>query len=214
MDIGFGYLAEEEPCCAAPLYFSGFQEEFASQATEAQRIVQERKFTKIIGMVPSCTYALRELFSRFLNEWEVEVRHFLEAVNEKIKKGKKFRVPQEIKVTYHDPCILSRYLGITEEPREILRAIEGVEFIDVERNKETWSTCCGGGGGFEVIYPEISHILAVNRVSELLKTDASVIVTSCPGCLVQLKEGVKALKTQRVEVMDMAQLLRSALVEE
>ncbi|MBN1254169.1 MAG: (Fe-S)-binding protein [Deltaproteobacteria bacterium] len=214
MDIGFGYLAEEEPCCAAPLYFSGFQEEFASRATEAQRIVQERKFTKIIGMVPSCTYALRELFPRFLNEWEVEVRHFLEVVCEEIKKGKKFRLPQKIKATYHDPCVLSRYLGITEEPREILRAIKGVEFVDVERNKEAWSTCCGGGGGFEVIFPEISQILAVNRVHELLKTDASVIVTSCPGCLVQLREGVKTLKTQRVEVMDMAQLLHTAMVEE
>jgi hypothetical protein len=214
MKVGLGYLAEEEPCCAAPLYFSGFQQDFADRASSTQRTVNGRGVKKFISMVPSCTYTLRELFPRFLNEWEVEVRHFLEVVCEEIKKGKKFRLPQEIKVTYHDPCVLSRYLGITEEPREILRAIEGVEFIDVERNKEAWSTCCGGGGGFEVIFPEISHILAVKRVRELLKTDASVIVTSCPGCLVQLREGVKALKTQRVEVMDMAQLLHTAMVKE
>jgi len=213
MDIDCGCLAEEEPCCAGPLYYAGFQEEFASRATEAQRIVQERGVTRIIGMVPSCTYALRELFPRFLTEWRVEVSHFLEVVWERMKEGKRFRLPQEVTVTYHDPCVLSRNLGLTAAPRQILRSIEGVEFAEVERNKEEWSTCCGGGGGFEVIFPEISHILATNRVRELLNTGASAIVTSCPGCLIQLREGVKELKAPGVEVWDMAQLLRRALPE-
>ncbi len=213
MDIAFGYLAEEEPCCAAPLYYAGFQEEFGARAFETQRQLQERGILRLIGMVPSCTYALRELFPRFLKGWEVEVRHFMEIVWEKIKGGMQFRLPQEVTVTYHDPCVLSRNLGLTEAPREILRSIEGVEFAEVERNKEEWSTCCGGGGGFEVIFPEISHILAVNRVKELLATGASVICTSCPGCLIQLREGVKELKAEGVQVMDMAQLLRDALPE-
>jgi hypothetical protein len=213
MDIAPGYLAEEEPCCAAPLYYAGFQEEFAARAVEAQGIFNERGIMKLIGMVPSCTYALRELFPRFLKGWEVKVSHFLEVVWEKIKGGMELRLPQEVTVTYHDPCVLSRNLGLIEEPRQILRSIEGVEFADVERNKEEWSTCCGGGGGFEVIFPEVCHILAVNRVKELLATGASIICTSCPGCLIQLREGVKELKAEGVEVMDMAQLLRRALPE-
>jgi hypothetical protein len=214
MDIGFGYLAEEEPCCGGPLYYAGFQEEFADRAASTQLTLHERGVKKVIGIVPSCTYALRELFPRFLEGWEVEVSHFLEVVWERIKQGMQFRLPLEITVTYHDPCVLSRNLGLIEEPREILRSIEGVDFADVERNKEEWSTCCGGGGGFEVIFPEVSHILAVNRVKELLDTGASVIVTSCPGCLIQLREGVKDLKAEGVQVMDMAQLLRNALPEE
>jgi hypothetical protein len=213
MDIALGCLAEEEPCCAAPLYYTGFQEEFGARALETQRLFQERGITKVISMVPSCTYALRELFPRFLTGWEVEVSHFLEVVLDKIRQGMQLRLPLEITVTYHDPCVLSRNLGLIEEPREILRSIEGVEFADVERNKEEWSTCCGGGGGFEVIFPEVSHILAVNRVKELLATGASVICTSCPGCLIQLREGVKELKAEGVQVMDMAQLLRNALPE-
>jgi dimethylglycine catabolism B len=212
MGIDVGYLAEEEPCCAAPLYYAGFREEFAAQAKKTQAILKERGISKIIGMVPSCTFALRTLFPRGKGS-PVEVSHFLEIVWEKIKKGMRFRLPRETTVTYHDPCVLSRYLCLTEEPRQILRSIEGVVFADVERNKEKWSTCCGGGGGFEVIFPEISHIIAANRVEELLKTGASMIVTSCPGCLIQLREGVKKLKAKEVKVMDMAQLLRSALPE-
>lgn len=214
MDIALGYLAEEEPCCAAPLYYAGFQEEFGARAVETQRQLQERGILRLIGMVPSCIYTLRELFPRFLKGWDVEVSHFLEVVWERIKQGMQFRLPLDVTVTYHDPCVLSRNLGLVEEPREILRSIEGVEFVDVERNKEEWSTCCGGGGGFEVIFPEVSHILAVNRVKELLDTEASIIVTSCPGCLIQLREGVKELKAEEVQVIDMAQLLRNALPEE
>jgi hypothetical protein len=213
MDIDFGYLAEEEPCCAAPLYYAGFQEEFAAQAEKTQSLLEQKGITRIIGIVPSCTYALRELFPRFVSGWQVEVSHFLEVVWKEIKKGMRFRFPSEVIATYHDPCILSRYLGLTEAPRQILRSIEGVQFADVERNKEEWSTCCGGGGGFEVIFPEISHIVAANRVQELLATGASIIVTSCPGCLIQLREGIKKLKAREVKVMDMADLLRMAMPE-
>ena len=213
MDLDLGYLAEDEPCCAAPLYYAGFQEEFAAQAEKTQAILKERGITKIIGMVPSCTFALRTLFPQRGKGSPVEVSHFLEIVWEKIKKGMRFRLPRETTVTYHDPCILSRYLRLTEEPRQILRSIEGVVFNDVERCKGEWSTCCGGGGGFEVIFPEISQTIAANRVEELLKTGASTIVTSCPGCLIQLREGVKKLKARQVQVMDMAQLLQSALPE-
>jgi hypothetical protein len=213
MDIEFGYLAEDEPCCAAPLYYAGFQDAFAEQAKKTQTLLKEKGIIRLIGMVPSCTYALRELFPRFIQGWHVEVRHFLEVVWEEIKKGRRFRLPHPVTITYHDPCILSRYLGLTEEPRQILRAIEGVQFIEVERNNEKWSTCCGGGGGFEVIFPEISYTLAANRVRELLATGASIIVTSCPGCLIQLREGVKKLKAREVQVMDMADLLKSAMPE-
>ncbi len=209
----FGYLAEEEPCCATPTYYMGFHAEFAAHAHNTHAFLQQRGIKELISIVPSCTYALRELFPRYLKDWKIEVRHFLEVVREEMKNGKYFRLPQEVTVTYHDPCVLSRYLRLIDPPREILRAIEGVHFVEVERNWGEGSTCCGGGGGFEVIFPEISHTLAVNRVRELLRTGASVIVTSCPGCLIQLREGVKGLEAEGVVVMDMAELLCNALVE-
>jgi hypothetical protein len=212
--VKFGSLFEEEPCCAAPLYYIGFQEEFANKAIATHQILQGKGVKKVITIVPSCTFALKNLFPTFVKGWEVEVRHFLEVVCEGIKKGVKFRLPNKVKVTYHDPCFMSRSLGLIEEPRHILRSVEGVEFVEVEYAKGEWSTCCGGGGGFEVIFPEVSHILAMNRAKELLETGASVIVTSCPGCLIQLSEGVKKLKALEVEVVDMTQLLWRALPEE
>jgi len=74
-----------------------------------------------------------------------------------------------------------------------------------------WSTCCGGGGGFEVVFPELSQILAVNRAKELVETGAQIIVTHCPGCVMQLEEGLKAMKAKDVEVLDLVQVLAMAM---
>jgi len=98
-----------------------------------------------------------------------------------------------------------------EEPRQILRAIKGVEFVEPEWTKGEWATCCGGGGGFEAVFPELSQILAVNRARELLETGAEIIVTHCPGCIMQLKSGLKELKADGVEVLDLAQVVAMSM---
>ncbi|MDD5494747.1 MAG: heterodisulfide reductase-related iron-sulfur binding cluster, partial [Dehalococcoidia bacterium] len=74
-----------------------------------------------------------------------------------------------------------------------------------------WSTCCGGGGGFEVVFPDMSHILAEARVKELLATEPDIIATHCPGCLMQLRSGLKQLKNDNVQVVDLATLLAASL---
>ncbi|GAI09777.1 unnamed protein product, partial [marine sediment metagenome] len=127
-----------------------------------------------------------------------------------IKSGE-LRFPEEVKVTYHDPCQLARYLEVIEEPRQILRAIKGIKLVEPEWTKGEWTTCCGGGGGFEAVFPELSQMLAVNRVRELLETGTQIIVTQCPGCIMQLKDGLKQLKTDGVKVLDLAQIVAMAM---
>jgi hypothetical protein len=214
MDLAFGYLGEQEPCCAVPLYYAGFRGEFARMAQETFESLRNNGVTTLIGMVPSCTYALRDLCPQFVDGWDLEVRYFLEVVLDSMRNGMAFRLPEPTTVTYHDPCVLSRFLHLVEEPREILAGIENLELVEPGHTTGVWSTCCGGGGGFEVVYPDISHLLGTNRVHELLQTGASTIVTSCPGCVLQLRDGVKELEIEDVEVLDMAQLLYRALPED
>jgi glycolate oxidase iron-sulfur subunit len=97
------------------------------------------------------------------------------------------------------------------EPRQILRSIKNIELVEAEETKGEWATCCGGGGGFEAVFPELSQILAMNRVSELAETGARIIVTHCPGCIMQLKDGIKRLKTKDIEVLDLTQVIASAM---
>ncbi|MFC2004192.1 (Fe-S)-binding protein [Chloroflexota bacterium] len=210
--IKFGYLADEEPCCGGLLHYIGLHKEFAQHAQQVYSTLKSRGVKQIIGIVPSCTNTLRNLIPDRVDEYDLEVKHFCEVVAENIS-SQELRFPREVKVTYHDPCQLVRYLGLVEEPRQILRAIKGIELVEPAWTKGEWATCCGGGGGFEAVFPELSQILATNRVKELLETGAEIIVTHCPGCIMQLKDGLKELKATGVEVLDLAQVVAMAMEE-
>lgn len=210
LGIEFGYLGEDEPCCGGLLYYIGLQKEFAEHAREVYDKLKSKGVKRIIGIVPSCTYALRNLIANTIDGYDLEVRHFCEVVAENVS-SLKLRFPKETKVAYHDPCQLVRYLGITDEPRQILSAIKGIELVETEWTKGEWATCCGGGGGFEAVFPELSQILAVNRARELVDTGADIIVTHCPGCIMQLKTGLKELKETSVKVLDLAEIVATSM---
>ena len=204
------YLAEEEPCCGGSLYFTGLQKQFGARSSNVYERLIAKGAKEIISIVPSCTYTLRKIFPEFIVGSNLQVRHFCEVVAENLHKIK-MKYPRKVKVTYHDSCQLVRFLGIVREPRQILNSIENIEFIEPGWTKGEWATCCGGGGGFEVIFPELSLNLAKNRAKELTDTGAEIIVTHCPGCIMQLKVGLKELNKD-IEVFDLSQIIASALV--
>ena len=210
MGIQPGYLAENEPCCGAPLNHAGFQGKFAENARRAYAALKISGAKRIIGIVPYCTHALKKLFPLYIDGYDLEVSHFLEIVAGKISSFK-LKYPGKVRVTYHDPCQLVRFMNLVEEPRRILKAIEGVELVETDWTRGEWATCCGGGGGFETVFPELSQVLAVNRVTELMETKPDIIVTHCPGCIMQLKDGLKKLKVEGVQVLDLAEIVAKAM---
>lgn len=205
-----GYLGKDEPCCGAPLYNTGLHKEFNEAAHHAYRQFKSHGVKTVIGIVPSCTHALRNLSAKYVTGHNIEVRHFIEVVDDNLGRLK-LKYPRRVKVTYHDPCQLGRFMGIIDQPRRVLKAIENVELVEPQWTAGEWSTCCGGGGGFEVVFPDMSLTLATNRVSELVATGAEIIATHCPGCLMQLKSGTKALKKDKIEVLDLATLIARSL---
>jgi hypothetical protein len=211
-NLGFrpGYLAEAEPCCGAPLFQAGLQGEFAANARQAYAKLKSAGVKQVIGVVPYCTHAIARLFPLFVDGYDLEVRHFLEVVAAALP-SRKLRFPRKAKVTYHDPCQLVRFLNLVEEPRRILQAIENITLVETEWTHGEWATCCGGGGGFEAVFPELSQMLAVNRTRELLETGAEIIVTHCPGCIMQLKDGLRQLKVEGIEVLDLAEIVATAM---
>ncbi len=205
-----GYLGEEEPCCGGLLYYIGMHKEFTEHANYVLQRLKSKGVKRIIGIVPSCTFTLRNLLPASTGNSDIEVKHFCEVVAENIS-SLKLSYPEKVKVTYHDPCQLARSLGLIEEPRRILNSIENLELVETEWTNCEWATCCGGGGGFEAVFPELSNILAVNRTKELLDTGAGIIVTHCPGCIMQLESGLKELKVDNVKVLDLAEVVATAM---
>ena len=109
------------------------------------------------------------------------------------------------RVTYHDPCHLAHAQGITQEPREILRSIPGLELIEL--NESTW--CCGGAGIYNIVHPDLSMELLDRKMANIAATGAETVVSSNPGCLLQLELGIKRAKLkieaiQIIELLDLA----------
>jgi len=120
-----------------------------------------------------------------------------------------FKNELSLKVTYHDPCHIGRYGGLYDEPREILKALSGVDFREMVRIRE-YSLCCGSGGGVKTAYPELAMETAKKRVREAKDTGAEAFVTCCPFCEMNLKDAANT-DSEALQVVDLLQLVSEAL---
>ncbi len=91
-------------------------------------------------------------------------------------------------VTYHDPCHLKRFQNVSDEPRQILKNIPGLNYIEMENADE----CCGAAGSFCVTQPEISQAISDKKALNIKNTKADIITTSCAGCKIGIAQGLTA----------------------
>ena len=108
--------------------------------------------------------------------------------------------PHRLRVTYHDPCHL-RSRGITREPRALLQALPGVELIEMEGAE----FCCGLGGTFAAAHPKLSQTIGDRKLAGLQASKASIIASSCPGCVLQLQDVITRanLPVKAVHTLDL-----------
>ena len=211
LGLDVGYLGEEEPCCGSPVYYAGFDETYAQRARDNCRLFKSRGMKKVIGLVPACTSALKNVYPKYVEDYDLQVQHVVQVAADRMAEtDARPAVGEKVRVTYHDPCQLSRYLAVIDEPRDIIRSIDGVEFVEPDAEKVgKWSTCCGGGG-LEATHGELSERIGARRIEELLATGASVILSNCPACEMQLANAAKKLKAN-VKVVNLMKFLDDAL---
>ncbi|HLH21256.1 MAG TPA: (Fe-S)-binding protein [Chloroflexota bacterium] len=119
------------------------------------------------------------------------------------------RGPAAVSVTYQDPCHLAHAQGIREPPRALLRAIPGLAL----RELGDGGLCCGSAGVYNVTNPAEARRLQQRKLDAALATDADVVATANPGCLLQLRAGLAA-RGSRVQVRHVVELLDAALGED
>ncbi len=109
------------------------------------------------------------------------------------------------RITYHDSCHLLRSLGVQEQPRRLISAVQGIEFVDMHGA----DLCCGFGGSFAVKYPDISTAMVDAKIDKIMASGADTVVGADMGCLMNIggrlrRRGIK------IDVMHLAQLLNQA----
>lgn len=140
-----------------------------------------------------------------------EVLHISEVLQEIIRSKKLKLKPlgEGLKVTYHDSCHLSRSLGFYNEPRELIKAIPGIEIVEMETKREA-AMCCGAGGGLRSYDSALSKKIAADRVKSAVAIDAEIIASACPFCEHNLKAGAEEISSS-VRVIDVVDLLAESL---
>ena len=106
---------------------------------------------------------------------------------------KKFSSKKKIKVTYHDPCHLKRGQNIYSEPREIIKSLPWVDFIEMDAP----DACCGGAGGFNLKHYDLSLEIGKRKADSIKRTGADVIVTGCPSCQMQIMDALNRTNYNR-----------------
>ena len=135
----------------------------------------------------------------------------IELLAERLKQGeiamKRFR-PKTM-ITYHDPCVLGRWMGIYDAPRELIKAIPGANLVEMPRNRRD-AYCCGAGGMIRYDFEAMANLAGADRIAEAEATGAEMILSACPACVMQLQQSRQRAKS-RLKVMDITQLLASQL---
>ena len=217
--IPFGTLGKREPCCGDIARRVGEQGLFEEQMEDCLELFKRYNIKDVVTSSPHCLYTFRNEYPAFQalkpNDEQVnfQARHYSQILNELVTKGSlHFEKTLHLKVTYHDPCYLGRYSRIFDEPREVIRAIPGVELVEMAHNRAD-SLCCGGGGGRmwqEDLDAEVK--MSEIRIREAEAVGAEVVITACPLCLIMLEDARKTTSLEdTLRSMDLNELVVHAL---
>lgn len=202
-------LMRDQWCCGGPAAEMGYVDQakrFARHNLDDWRATGTKR---VLVLDPHDYISFTEDYPKYFGEeFDIEVVLVIEVLAQLLRRGKLVPfVPIDRAITYHDPCRLNKRKGIWEEPRELLRAIPGLHFQDVDRVTQ-WSYCSGGGGGLPVEKPELTAKISAMRLEHAAELDIDTLVSACPWSERPLSEAGDA---EDIDVMDLHELYAQSL---
>lgn len=203
--VEFG-LMDQQWCCGGPMWETGYVD-IAHKMAEHNMIDWRKTGTKrIICLDPHDYITIVEHYPALDSNFdEFEIVLAVDLIAELIRDGKlELTTPVQRTVTYHDPCRLNKRMGVWQSPREILRAIPGLTFVDVDHVTQ-WSYCSGAGSNLAVEKPELTAEISRRRIAKAKELQGvDVLVSACPWSERPLTEQGEQ---QGMEVFDIFELV-------
>ncbi|HYQ61265.1 MAG TPA: (Fe-S)-binding protein, partial [Desulfatiglandales bacterium] len=200
--VDFTLLGGEEWCCGFPLIAAGMRKKAETYMEHNLEKVRERGAESVVFACPSCYHTWTEAHA---SGNSLQLFHSTQFIKKLIDEDKIRFKEKTARVTYHDPCDLGRASGVYEPPREILRAIPGVELVEMEGNRDRCK-CCGGGGNLEMVRPDLSAAMALAKIEEIKATGADMVITACQQCIRSIQSNARRKKIPIV-VMDILEFV-------
>ncbi|HUI07055.1 MAG TPA: (Fe-S)-binding protein [Verrucomicrobiae bacterium] len=206
----------EQTCCGQPAFNTGYWDEACTLAKRHGEIFADAD--AIVSPSGSCTAMVRNFYPELLARTASlrsagggtgvpacvnKTYEFAEFLVRKLgvtDVGAKFPA----RVTYHDACHALRELRLKDEPRQLLRNVQGLELVEMDQAE----TCCGFGGTFSVKFPMISYAMDEVKVTSIKKTGAEYVVSGDSSCLMQI-DGYLRRQNLPIKTISLAEVLAS-----
>jgi len=185
----------EQTCCGLPALMAAEEETAKEVALQNLKAVMSEKYDYILTLCASCGSHLKHNYPKIFKDASLRPEN-LKAFTDKIidvssfvvnvlkASSEDFNVAGE-KVAYHSPCHLCRGMKVANEPRKLIE-LAGYDYV---KSKDE-DVCCGFGGSYSVDFPEISAEILKKKLDNVEAADARILVTDCPGCVLQLRGGM------------------------
>jgi Fe-S oxidoreductase len=208
-----------EPCCGDIARCVGEDGLYEEQMEECLKLFGQYEINELVTSSPHCFHTIRNEYPNGAvligNNGQVpgKIFHYSQMLKAMISDGAiVFDKPVPSKITYHDPCYLGRHNRIFSDPRDVVKAIPGVEFVEMTHTMEN-SLCCGSGGG-RMWQGNLDKDIRMSdiRIQEAAATGSDIVVTACPLCLLMLEDATKTNGLENsIRVMDLNELVAMAL---
>lgn len=204
------HFDDRQTCCGQPAFNSGYRAEARQVVEHLIEVFEEREAEAIVLPSGSCTSMTRHWDELFPDgdPWRARAHrvaarcHELSAFLVRILGRTDLGASFSGRATWHDACHGLRELCVCEEPRALLREVEGLELVEVEGSKE----CCGFGGTFSIKYPEISVAMLDRKLEKLERSGVDTVVSGDVSCLMQI-EGRLKRRGSPIQTLHLAEVL-------
>ncbi|UCB46043.1 MAG: (Fe-S)-binding protein [Spirochaetota bacterium] len=203
-------VLENERFSGHDLLWTGDREGFKQLAEQNIKAITKSKARVVVSASPEDYYTLSKSYPEFFGDLDFKVLHITEILAQKLDRLKFYELKK--RVTYHDSCRLGRGMGVYDPPRAILRAIPGIELVEMPTTRED-ASCCGTSCWIQC--SRYSKMMQVNRLREATGVGAELLVSACWECTIHLRCAVnpKSWKQVFVPIEDLITLLSSLLRE-
>jgi heterodisulfide reductase subunit D len=201
-------LLENEQFSGHDLLWSGDTGGFMRLAERNLKAIEKSEARVVLVGSPEDYYTIARSYPERFGALDFQVHHITEFIARRLD-GFAFRELKK-RVTYHDPCRLGRGMGVYDAPREILRAIPGVEFVEMPTSREH-AACCGTSCWINCT--GFSKLMQVNRLREAASVGAELLVSACWECIIHFKCAIrqKSWKQVYIDIEDLVTLTSSLL---
>lgn len=211
------FMPAGQSCCGIPALASGDRQSYDKLVRQNLKLFGEASFDYLITPCATCTSTIKEFWPKLMENYSTREKEQIKALHDKaidlvafLVDVLKVELPQTDgqgkRVTYHDSCHLKKSLGVTEQPRKVLKGLPGYVYVEMPEADR----CCGSGGSFTLSHYDLSAQIGQRKRNNIVSVKPDVVAAACPACMMQLMDMLSRNKDD-IKVKHVVELYLEAL---